>query len=213
MPRRESGEGETAAMNRRAFLVSGSTAVAGAAGAALLDAPSASARTRWVGDPSGPSVNGLVSEARGDTLVLKQYHLSLGELPAGARMPTGHTLAVRVPHDARLFRGRRVDLQDYRRGDKIIVYVRWEDSELVARGAEPLYTSFSGVVRSRRRSRLKVKDHTVLITEETEFEPTPAAPHATSLDDISKGDRIFVLCWFDVTSRGYVADKIGFTGT
>jgi hypothetical protein len=198
-------------MSRRALLASGTGAVAGAAGATLLEASAASSR-KWTGDPSGRSVNGTVKEAGDGLLVLERYHVSLGKLPAGATKPSGSTVALKVPHDARLYRGRRIALDDYRRGDKIIVYVRWEGAELVVRGAEPLFTPIHGWVKSHRRNRLKVDGHTVRLSEYTYFEPTPQAPFATTLDDIAKGHQVWAVCWYDVTSREYVADKVGITG-
>jgi hypothetical protein len=197
-------------MSRRALFVSGTGAVAGAAGATLLDAPLASGR-KWVGDPSGRSVNGTVEKARDGTLVLAHYHLSLGKLPAGAKSPTGSTVALRVPHDARLYRGHHIALDDYQRGDKIVAYVRWEGTELVVRGAEPFFVPIRGLVKSRKRNRLKVNNHTVRLSEYTYFEPMLQTPFASSLDDVAKGQQVWAVCWYDVTSREYVADKVGIT--
>jgi hypothetical protein len=212
MPRGDLPERGESTVSRRGFLLSGTTAVAGAAGTALLEAPLASARAP-MGDPSGASVNGLVAKAGDGTLVLEKYHLDLGKLPAGAKLPTGPTLSMRVATNARLFRGRPIGLEDYRRGDQIIVYVFWDGGDLVVRGAEPLFVPIKGVVKRRRRNRLKIKKATVRLSKYTSFERTRRAPHATSLDDVSKGDRVFALCWFDVTTREYVADKVGILGT
>lgn len=211
MRRRDPSDGDPATMSRRALLVSGTGAVAGAAGATLLDAPAASGR-KWVGDPSGRSVNGTVVETRGGLLVLERYHLSLGKLPAGARKPTGSTVALKVPHDARLYRGHRVGVGEYRRGDKIIAYVKWDGDELVVRGAEPLFTPIRGWVKSRKGDRLKVDSHTVRLSKYTYFEPTRDYPPGRSLDDVAKGQQVWAVCWYDPTSREYIADKIGITG-
>lgn len=215
MSRRDLDEGDATTMSRRALLASGTGALAGAAGATLLDAPTSGARTgarKWRGDPSGHSVNGTVKRARDGSLVLERYHLSLGKLPAGARKPTGATVALKVPSDARLYRGHRVALDDYRRGDKIIAYVKWEDGELVVRGAEPLFTPIRGWVKSRKGSRLKVDSHTVRLSEYTYFEPTLAYPPGRSLDDVAKGQQVWAVCWYDAGAREYVADKVGITG-
>jgi hypothetical protein len=142
---------------------------------------------------------------------VEHYHLSLGKAPAGAKLLTGPTVALRTPRDARLYRGERIQLHEYRRGDKIIAYVRWDGTELVVRGAEPLYTPIRGVVRSRKRNRLKVSTHTVRLSEYTAFEPMPQTPFARSLDDVDKGHQVWAVCWYDPTSREYVADKVGVT--
>jgi hypothetical protein len=215
MSRRDPGQGKSATMSRRALLASGTGAVAGAAGATLLDAPIAGGRAnsrKWVGDPSGRSVNGTVKAARDGSLVLERYHLSIGKLPAGAKAPTGSTVALKVPGDAHLYRGHRVTLGDYRRGDKIIAYVKWEDGELVVRGAEPLFTPIRGWVKSRKGSRLRVDNHTVRLNEYTYFEPTREYPPGRSLDDVAKGQQVWAVCWYDPPSREYVADKVGITG-
>lgn len=196
-------------LSRRNLLVSGASAVAGVAGGSLLEPLAASAQEPG-GDPHGPSVNGLLKEVRQpDSLVFESYHLDLGTPPTGASLPEGPQLAVKVASDTRLWRGQPASIGDFKPGDKLIAYVRWEGTELVAWGVEPLCEAVEAVVSSRTGNQLKTSKGAVVVNGYTLMVPTNEGSSAQSLGAIAKGHRIFATCWFDRNSGEYIARNIG----
>lgn len=213
----EHGEtsGSENTINRRDLLMAGAgSAVAVAGGPLLASAVAAAAEPEDVVSAIyGPSVNGTLKEiVDSDTLVVEAYNLSPDW--AAERMPRqdGSDVRIGVSPDATLYRDGPSPIADFEAGEKIVVFVRPDGSDLIASAVEPQYVLIEARVSSRSGDQLQTSEGTVVVHKFTKLrqDPEDLSP-AASLAQIDRASKITATCRLDLKSGNFVAANISAT--
>jgi hypothetical protein len=200
-------------LSRRDWLVAGGGGLAAAAvGKTFLDPAGAAGdvvATKHVGDPLGPSICGTLKNVRdGAVLLLENCHPGDAPLPGAAQVSSGSDQELPVAADAKFWRNGPVDLDGFKAGDKLVVYVRSSGSSMEAWAIEPLLESITAVVTARDGDVLKTAEGAIVLNSYTSVKSVVGALAEGRLGDIRVGHRVGAMCLRDPDTGDLIAQNV-----